>query len=103
VALPDEKRLADMAYRIIPVAFPFLTFGIAMGAVWAHESWGRYWGWDPKETWAAITWLVFADYLHSRITLGWGRKRGPAIAGAAMVNSTTRRPASIGSVLSPSS
>jgi cytochrome c-type biogenesis protein CcsB len=79
-ALPDEKKLDDMAYRVITVAFPFLSFGIIMGAVWAHESWGRYWGWDPKETWALITWFVYAAYLHTRITLGWVGKPGAAIA-----------------------
>ncbi len=79
-ALPEEKRLDDMAYRVITVGFPFLSFGIIMGAVWAHESWGRYWGWDPKEVWALITWFVYAAYLHTRITLGWVGKPGAAIA-----------------------
>ena len=79
-ALPEEKRLDDMAYRVITIAFPFLSFGIIMGAVWAHESWGRYWGWDPKEVWALITWFVYAAYLHTRITLGWVGKPGAAIA-----------------------
>jgi cytochrome c-type biogenesis protein CcsB len=85
--LPDEKRLDEMAYRVIIVGFPFLSFGIIMGAVWAHESWGRYWGWDPKETWALITWFVYAAYLHTRITLGWVGKPGAliAVAGFAVV------------------
>ena len=62
--------------------FPLLTIGIIAGGVWANEAWGTYWSWDPKETWALITWLVFAAYLHSRITRGWqGRK--PAIIAAA--------------------
>jgi len=59
------------SYRTIGLGFPFLTVGIISGAVWANESWGSYWSWDPKETWALITWLVFASYLHSRITKKW--------------------------------
>ena len=59
------------SYRTIGLGFPFLTIGIISGAVWANESWGSYWSWDPKETWALITWLVFASYLHSRITKKW--------------------------------
>ena len=63
------------SYRIIGLGFPFLTIGIISGAVWANEAWGSYWSWDPKETWALITWLVFAIYLHSRLLKGWeGRK-----------------------------
>jgi cytochrome c-type biogenesis protein CcsB len=63
------------SYRIIGLGFPFLTIGIVSGAVWANEAWGSYWSWDPKETWALITWLVFAIYLHSRLLKGWqGRK-----------------------------
>jgi cytochrome c-type biogenesis protein CcsB len=59
------------SYRIIGLGFPFLTTGIISGAVWANEAWGSYWSWDPKETWALITWLVFAIYLHSRLLQGW--------------------------------
>jgi cytochrome c-type biogenesis protein CcsB len=59
------------SYRIIGIGFPFLTIGIISGAVWANEAWGSYWSWDPKETWALITWLVFAIYLHSRLIKGW--------------------------------
>jgi cytochrome c-type biogenesis protein CcsB len=59
------------SYRIIGLGFPFLTLGIISGAVWANEAWGSYWSWDPKETWAFITWLVFASYLHSRLLKGW--------------------------------
>jgi cytochrome c-type biogenesis protein CcsB len=73
--------LDNISYRIIGLGFPLLTIGIIAGAVWANEVWGSYWSWDPKETWALITWLVFAAYLHSRITRGWqGRK--PAILAA---------------------
>ncbi len=76
---PQRLNLADildnMSYRIIGLGFPLLTIGIISGGVWANEAWGSYWSWDPKETWALITWLVFAAYLHSRITKGWqGRK-----------------------------
>ena len=73
--------LDNISYRIIGLGFPLLTIGIIAGAVWANEAWGSYWSWDPKETWALITWLVFAAYLHARITKGWqGRK--PAILAA---------------------
>jgi len=67
--------LDNWSYRIIGLGFPFLTIGIISGGVWANEAWGSYWSWDPKETWALITWLIFATYLHSRLTKGWeGRK-----------------------------
>jgi cytochrome c-type biogenesis protein CcsB len=62
------------SYRIIGLGFPFLTIGIISGAVWANEAWGSYWSWDPKETWALITWLVFAIYLHCRLLKGWQGK-----------------------------
>jgi cytochrome c-type biogenesis protein CcsB len=75
------ETLDNISYRIIGLGFPLLTIGIIAGAVWANEAWGSYWSWDPKETWALITWLVFAAYLHARITRGWqGRK--PAILAA---------------------
>lgn len=82
---PERLSLADtldnISYRVIGLGFPLLTIGIIAGGVWANEAWGSYWSWDPKETWAFITWLVFAAYLHSRITRGWqGRK--PAILAA---------------------
>lgn len=63
------------SYRIIGLGFPFLTIGIISGAVWANEAWGSYWSWDPKETWALITWLIFAIYLHSRLIKGWQGKK----------------------------
>ncbi len=75
------QTLDNISYRIIGLGFPLLTIGIIAGGVWANEAWGSYWSWDPKETWALITWLFFAAYLHSRITKGWqGRK--PAILAA---------------------
>jgi cytochrome c-type biogenesis protein CcsB len=82
---PQRLTLADtldnISYRIIGLGFPLLTIGIVSGAVWANEAWGSYWSWDPKETWALITWLVFAAYLHARITKGWQGRR-PAILAA---------------------
>jgi hypothetical protein len=69
------------SYRIIGLGFPFLTLGIISGAVWANEAWGSYWSWDPKETWALITWLIFAIYLHSRLIKGWQGKNA-AILGS---------------------
>ncbi len=67
------------SYRIIGLGFPFLTIGIISGAVWANEAWGSYWSWDPKETWALITWLVFAIYLHSRLIKGWQGKQAAVL------------------------
>jgi cytochrome c-type biogenesis protein CcsB len=82
---PQRLSLADtldnISYRIIGLGFPLLTIGIIAGGVWANEAWGSYWSWDPKETWALITWLVFAAYLHARITRGWQGRR-PAILAA---------------------
>jgi cytochrome c-type biogenesis protein CcsB len=75
------ETLDNISYRTIGLGFPLLTIGIIAGAVWANEAWGSYWSWDPKETWALITWLVFAAYLHSRITKGWQGRR-PAILAA---------------------
>jgi cytochrome c-type biogenesis protein CcsB len=72
------ESLDNLSYRIIGFGFPLLTIGIIAGAVWANEAWGSYWSWDPKETWALITWLVFAAYLHSRIIKSWQGKK-PAI------------------------
>ncbi len=75
------ETLDNISYRIIGLGFPLLTIGIIAGGVWANEAWGSYWSWDPKETWALITWLVFAAYLHARITRGWQGRR-PAILAA---------------------
>lgn len=69
------QSIDNWSYRIIGLGFPFLTLGIISGGVWANEAWGSYWSWDPKETWALITWLIFATYLHARITKGWVGKR----------------------------
>lgn len=72
------QSLDNLSYRVIGLGFPLLTIGIISGAVWANEAWGSYWSWDPKETWALITWMVFAAYLHTRITQSW-KGKGPAV------------------------
>nr|YP_009502194.1 c-type cytochrome synthesis protein [Porolithon onkodes]ASB29795.1 c-type cytochrome synthesis protein [Porolithon onkodes] len=72
------ESIDNLSYRTIGLGFPLLTIGIVAGAVWANEAWGSYWSWDPKETWALITWLIFASYLHSRLTKSWSGKK-PAI------------------------
>ena len=74
------ESLDNLSYRTISFGFPLLTIGIIAGAVWANEAWGSYWSWDPKETWALITWLVFASYLHARITKSWQGKKPAIIA-----------------------
>ncbi|MGI9015596.1 MAG: c-type cytochrome biogenesis protein CcsB [Euzebya sp.] len=87
--LPPAARLDNLAYRTTAFAFPLITFGIMCGAIWAEEAWGRYWGWDPKETGSFVTWVLYAAYLHSRSTRGWrGRKAawvGVTAFGALMV------------------
>ncbi|MBM4306553.1 MAG: c-type cytochrome biogenesis protein CcsB [Deltaproteobacteria bacterium] len=81
--LPSLKVLDDLNYQSLKFGFPLLTLGIITGAVWAEYAWGRYWGWDPKETWSLITWFLYAAMLHQRLTVGWrGRKAAiMAIAG----------------------
>jgi cytochrome c-type biogenesis protein CcsB len=78
--LPDAGTLDRITYKTICIAFPLLTLMIAAGAYWANRAWGSYWNWDPKETWAAITWLVYAGYLHMRITRGWRGRRAAYFA-----------------------
>ena len=78
--LPDADTLDRITYKTICIAFPLLTLMIAAGAYWANKAWGSYWSWDPKETWAAITWLVYAGYLHMRITRGWRGRRAAYFA-----------------------
>jgi cytochrome c-type biogenesis protein CcsB len=77
--LPDADSLDRMAYRTIAFGFPIWTFGIICGAIWAEAAWGRYWGWDPKETWAFIAWVIYAAYLHARATAGWKGTRAATI------------------------
>jgi cytochrome c-type biogenesis protein CcsB len=78
--VPSAAGLDRLAYRIIALAFPIWTFAVIAGAIWAQEAWGRYWGWDPKETWSFITWVIFAGYLHARATSGWKGRRAAVIA-----------------------
>jgi cytochrome c-type biogenesis protein CcsB len=73
--LPSAELLDELNYRSVAIGFPLLTLGIILGAIWGHVAWGRYWAWDPKETWAFISWLIFAFYLHVRLFLGWDGKR----------------------------
>jgi len=72
---PDVRVLDELGYQLILLGFLFLTIGIITGAVWANSAWGRYWGWDPKETWSLITWFVYATLLHARLTRGWHGRR----------------------------
>jgi len=72
---PDLKVLDELSHQMIMFGFLFLSAGIITGAVWANSAWGRYWGWDPKETWSLITWFIYATLLHARFTRGWQGKR----------------------------
>jgi cytochrome c-type biogenesis protein CcsB len=85
--LPGPAMLDRLTYKTIGIAFPLLTLMIAAGAYWANRTWGSYWSWDPKETWALITWLVYAGYLHLRLVRGWRGRRAAyfAILGFAVV------------------
>ncbi|NLT29330.1 MAG: c-type cytochrome biogenesis protein CcsB [Propionibacterium sp.] len=78
--LPSAERLDVIAYRFHAFSFPLWTFTIAAGAVWAQFAWGRFWGWDPKETWSLITWVAYAAYLHARATAGWRGRKAAVIA-----------------------
>ncbi|GAA2867761.1 c-type cytochrome biogenesis protein CcsB [Streptosporangium fragile] len=71
VRLPSRQDLERVAHRAIVIGFPIWTFAVIAGALWADKAWGRYWGWDPKEIWAFITWIAYAAYLHARATAGW--------------------------------
>ncbi len=79
-ALPTTRRMDVLAYRFHAFAFPLWTFTVAAGAIWAEYAWGRFWGWDPKETWALVTWVIYACYLHARSTAGWRGRRAAVIA-----------------------
>ncbi|MGH3278822.1 MAG: c-type cytochrome biogenesis protein CcsB [Trebonia sp.] len=69
--IPSAAQLDKLTYRTVVFGFPVWTFGVIAGAIWADQAWGRYWGWDPVETWAFITWVIYAAYLHARATGGW--------------------------------
>jgi cytochrome c-type biogenesis protein CcsB len=73
--LPSLETLDQLSYRLVAFVFPLWTFSVIAGAIWAESAWGRYWGWDPKETWAFITWVAYAAYLHARVTVGWRGRR----------------------------
>jgi cytochrome c-type biogenesis protein CcsB len=83
---PSLLNIIDIwSYRLIGLGFPLLTLGIISGAVWANEAWGSYWSWDPKESWALITWLVFAIYLHARLIKGWDGKKTATLGSVGFV------------------
>jgi cytochrome c-type biogenesis protein CcsB len=73
--IPSLDVLDQLSYRLVAFVFPLWTFSVIAGAIWAESAWGRYWGWDPKETWAFITWVAYAAYLHARVTIGWRGRR----------------------------
>ncbi|ROP43276.1 c-type cytochrome biogenesis protein CcsB [Pseudokineococcus lusitanus] len=85
--LPGSVELERAAYRLIAVSFPLWSFTLVAGAIWAERAWGRYWGWDPKEVWTFVIWVVYAAYLHARATRGWDGRRSAylAIAGFACI------------------
>ena len=78
--VPEEKRLDLISYRAVSLGFLFLTFVMVSGAIWAERAWGSYWSWDPKETWSLITWIIYAIYLHLRISKGWKGKSAAIFA-----------------------
>ncbi len=78
--LPSLDVLDEVSYRGIAFGFPLLTIGIITGAIWADQAWGRWWGWDPKETWSLITWLFYGGYLHTRLTMGWRGRHSAIVA-----------------------
>ncbi|WP_445528280.1 c-type cytochrome biogenesis protein CcsB [Streptomyces cyslabdanicus] len=78
--LPASASLDKFSYRVNAAVFPLWTFTIIAGAIWAESAWGRYWGWDPKETWSFITWVAYACYLHARSTAGWKGRKAAYIA-----------------------
>ncbi len=83
--LPSAPSLDRVSYVVIAFAFPIWTFAVIAGAIWAEAAWGRYWGWDPKETWSFITWVLYAGYLHARATAGWKGRKAAWVAVAAAV------------------
>jgi cytochrome c-type biogenesis protein CcsB len=73
--LPSIEQIDRLTYRTVVFGFPVWTFGVIAGGIWADQAWGRYWGWDPVETWAFITWVLYAAFLHARATAGWRGRR----------------------------
>lgn len=78
--VPTKEKMDMISYRAVSLGFMFLTFCIITGAIWAEQAWGAYWSWDPKETWALITWIIYAIYLHLRINKGWRGKQAAMFA-----------------------
>jgi cytochrome c-type biogenesis protein CcsB len=78
--VPRAEALDTLAHRTMMFGFPIWTFAIIAGAIWADSAWGRYWGWDPKETWSFITWVGYAGYLHARATAGWRGKKAAIVS-----------------------
>lgn len=78
--VPTAQRLETLAYRLIVVGFVFWTFTLIAGSIWAEHAWGRYWGWDTKEVWTFIVWVIFAGYIHARATRGWRGSRSATLA-----------------------
>lgn len=83
--LPSLDVLDEVSYRGVAFGFPLLTIGIVSGAIWADAAWGRWWGWDAKETWSLITWLFYGAYLHTRLTMGWRGRHSAILASVGMV------------------
>jgi ABC-type transport system involved in cytochrome c biogenesis permease subunit len=77
--LPRLEVLDEVSYRAVVIGFPFLTLVLVLGALWAEVAWGRYWGWDPKETASLVTWLIYGAYLHARVVRGWHGRRSAAL------------------------
>ena len=78
--IPSKERLDLISYRAVSLGFLFLTFVMVTGAIWAEQAWGSYWSWDPKETWSLITWIIYAIYLHLRVSRGWKNKNAAIFA-----------------------
>ena len=83
--IPEERKLDLISYRAVSLGFLFLTFVIVTGAIWAERAWGSYWSWDPKETWSLITWIIYAIYLHLRLSRGWKGKAAAVFAVAGFI------------------
>jgi cytochrome c-type biogenesis protein CcsB len=84
--LPSAEVLDRISYRFLAFAFPLWTFTVAAGAIWAQYAWGRFWGWDPKETMSLVTWIIYAGYLHARVTVGWKGRRAAIVAIVGLVS-----------------
>jgi len=79
-SFPDSDRLENLAYRVAIIGFVFWTFTLIAGSIWAEHAWGRYWGWDTKEVWTFVIWVLYAGYIHARATRGWRGNRSSWLA-----------------------